>query len=73
MLYISEQPVDRSISGSAADRSAHISNASLTSNFGEKVPNKCQEDSNEDFGFDSMCTNCPNLAPKGYEISNPLS
>ncbi|CAJ2641268.1 unnamed protein product [Trifolium pratense] len=67
MLYISEQPVDRSISGSAADRSSRISNASLTSNFDENVPNECHENSNEDFGFDSMCTNCPNLAPKGYD------
>jgi hypothetical protein len=73
MLYISEQPVDRSISGSAADRSARISNASLTSTFGGKVPNECEENSNEDFGFDSMCTNCPNLAPKGYEVLNSLS
>jgi tRNA pseudouridine32 synthase len=68
MLYISEQTVDRSINGSTADRSARISDASLTSNFGEKVPKDCQENSNEEFSIDPMCTNCPNLAPKGYAI-----
>lgn len=68
MLYISEQPADRSINGSTADRSARISDVSLTSNFDEKMPNECQENSNEDFSLDPMCTNCPNLAPKGYEI-----
>ncbi|XP_073225365.1 RNA pseudouridine synthase 7 isoform X2 [Cicer arietinum] len=67
MLYISEQTVDRSINGSTADRSARIADASLTSNFSEEVPNDCQENSNGDFGFDPMCTNCPNLAPKGYD------
>lgn len=65
MLYISEQTVDRSIKGSSADRSARISDASLTSNFADEVPNECQENSNGDFTFDPMCTNCPNLAPKG--------
>lgn len=65
MLYISEQTVNRSSKGSAADRSARMSDASLTSSFGEKVPNKCQENSIGDFSFDPMCTNCPNLAPKG--------
>lgn len=57
--------VNRSIKGSTADRSARISDPSLTSNFAEEVPNECQENSNEDFIFDPMCTNCPNLAPKG--------
>lgn len=64
MLYISEQPIDRHIKGSGADRSARLSNASLTSNFDE-VLNEFEENSNGDFGVDSMCTNCPNLAPKG--------
>ncbi|XP_057423384.1 RNA pseudouridine synthase 7 [Lotus japonicus] len=66
MLYISEQPIDRHIKGSGADRSARLSNASLTSNFDE-VLNEFEENSNGDFGVDSMCTNCPNLAPKGYD------
>ncbi|KAI5404708.1 hypothetical protein KIW84_051751 [Lathyrus oleraceus] len=67
MLYISEQPVDRSINGSTADRSARISDVSLTSNLGEELPSECQENSNEDFSLDPMCTNCPNLAPNGYD------
>ncbi|KAH1126299.1 RNA pseudouridine synthase 7 [Glycine soja] len=67
MLYISEQTVDRSVKGLSADRSARISDVSLTSNFNEKVLNECEENSNGDFGIDPMCTNCPNLAPKGYD------
>lgn len=57
MLYISEQTVDRSVKGSSADRSARISD--------EKVLNECDENSYGDFSIDPMCTNCPNLAPKG--------
>ncbi|XP_061360895.1 RNA pseudouridine synthase 7 [Gastrolobium bilobum] len=67
MLYISEKIVDRSIKGSSADRSARTSDASLISNFDEKVLNECEENSNGDFSIDPMCTNCPNLAPKGYD------
>ncbi|KAJ1417875.1 Pseudouridine synthase, RsuA/RluB/C/D/E/F [Sesbania bispinosa] len=66
MLYISEQTIDRSIRGSGADRSACISDASMTSNVGEVI-NECEENSNGDFSIDPMCTNCPNLAPKGYD------
>ena len=65
MLYMSEQTVDRSSKGSSADRSARISDASLTSSCEEKVVNECEENSNGDFSIDPMCTNCPNLAPKG--------
>ncbi|XP_027330461.1 RNA pseudouridine synthase 7 isoform X1 [Abrus precatorius] len=67
LLYISEQTVDRSIKGLSADRSASITDASLKSNFEEKVLNECEENSNGDFSIDPMCTNCPNLAPKGYD------
>ncbi|XP_017422809.1 RNA pseudouridine synthase 7 isoform X3 [Vigna angularis] len=66
MLYLSEQTVDRSVKGWSADRSARISNVSLTSDLDE-VLNACEENSNEDFSIDPMCTNCPNLAPKGYD------
>ncbi|XP_019417834.1 PREDICTED: RNA pseudouridine synthase 7 isoform X2 [Lupinus angustifolius] len=67
MLYISDQTVDRSIKGSSADRSARMSDASLPSNFDEKVINECEENSDSDLSIDPMCTNCPNLAPKGYD------
>ncbi|XP_020232921.1 RNA pseudouridine synthase 7 isoform X2 [Cajanus cajan] len=67
MLYISEQTVDRSVKGLSADRSACISDASLASNFDDKVLNACEENSNGGFSIDPMCTNCPNLAPKGYD------
>ncbi|XP_047160683.1 RNA pseudouridine synthase 7 isoform X5 [Vigna umbellata] len=65
MLYLSEQTVDRSVKGWSADRSARISDVSLTSDLDE-VLNECEENSNEDFSIDPMCTNCPNLAPKGF-------
>ncbi|KAL2347078.1 hypothetical protein Fmac_001078 [Flemingia macrophylla] len=66
MLYMSEQSVDRSFKGLSADRSAHISDASMTLIFDE-VLNECEENSNGGFSIDPICTNCPNLAPKGYD------
>ncbi|CAJ1975094.1 unnamed protein product [Sphenostylis stenocarpa] len=65
MLYISDQTVDRSVKGLSADRSARISDVSLTSKF--ELLNECEENSNGDFCIDPMCTNCPNLAPIGYD------
>ncbi|KAF7834067.1 RNA pseudouridine synthase 7 [Senna tora] len=67
MLYLSEQTVDRSSKGSSADRSVLLSDAGLTSSIGEKELNECKGDSTGDFSIDPKCTNCPNLAPKGYD------
>ncbi|RYQ94142.1 hypothetical protein Ahy_B08g089025 isoform B [Arachis hypogaea] len=67
MLYISDETVDRSSKGSSADRSACTSATALTSSIEEKVVNDCEEKSNVGFSIDPMCTNCPNLAPKGYD------
>ncbi|KAI3763234.1 hypothetical protein L1987_53687 [Smallanthus sonchifolius] len=48
--------------------SAVKSNHSLKVNSNDNC--NCQpEDSIEDFGIDPMCTNCPNLAPIGYDGS----
>ncbi|KAJ6410465.1 hypothetical protein OIU84_007250 [Salix udensis] len=35
----------------------------LTNNSSDKY----EDSTKEDFDIDPMCTNCPNLAPKGYE------
>ncbi|XP_057729852.1 RNA pseudouridine synthase 7 isoform X2 [Arachis stenosperma] len=67
MLYISDETVNRSSKGSSADRSACTSATALTSSIEEKVVNDCEEKSNVGFSIDPMCTNCPNLAPKGYD------
>ncbi|GER44032.1 pseudouridine synthase family protein [Striga asiatica] len=55
MLYMSECVPLRSTEGSSADRAAN---------------NSCPffiDETVEDFPIDPMCTNCPNLAPKGYD------
>nr|DAD30480.1 TPA_asm: hypothetical protein HUJ06_009331 [Nelumbo nucifera] len=65
MLYLSEVIADRSIEGMSADRAAagrsSISTFPCSNRFDE------YENSGEDFSIDPMCTNCPNLAPKGYD------
>ncbi|KAI3806963.1 hypothetical protein L1987_22883 [Smallanthus sonchifolius] len=48
--------------------SAVKSNHSLKVNSNDNC-NSQPEDSIEDFGIDPMCTNCPNLAPIGYDGS----
>ncbi|WMV20967.1 hypothetical protein MTR67_014352 [Solanum verrucosum] len=63
MLYQSESVSSRAAEGLSADRAAAKSCSppdpiSRTSDMAN--------DSNEDFSIDPMCTNCPNLAPKGY-------
>lgn len=62
MLYMSEFVSSRAAEGLSADRAAAKSCSppdpiSRTSDM--------ENDSNEDFSIDPMCTNCPNLAPKG--------
>ncbi|KAK6794813.1 hypothetical protein RDI58_008266 [Solanum bulbocastanum] len=65
MLYLSEFVSSRSAEGLSADRAAAKSCSppdpiSRTSDMAN--------DSNEDFSIDPMCTNCPNLAPKGSRV-----
>lgn len=63
-LYLSENVTDRSTEGMSADRAAALSRHSLTRPTSENCHEE-SENSNEDFSIDPMCTNCPNLAPKG--------
>ncbi|KAL7114497.1 hypothetical protein ACP275_04G124800 [Erythranthe tilingii] len=56
LLYLSECVPNRSIEGFSADRAA--ANSAL-----EIKP----DNSAEDFDIDPMCTNCPDLPPKGYD------
>ncbi|XP_037491276.1 RNA pseudouridine synthase 7 isoform X2 [Jatropha curcas] len=61
-LYLSDHATTRSVEGMSADRAARISSYCLASQYNY---DKCEENSTEDFDVDPMCTNCPNLAPKG--------
>ncbi|KAA8540657.1 hypothetical protein F0562_024424 [Nyssa sinensis] len=64
-LYFSEFAPNHSIEGLTGDRVA-VSGHSLITNPCEDCLNEPKDDSSEDFSIDPMCTNCPNLAPKGY-------
>ncbi|KAK6127760.1 hypothetical protein DH2020_038469 [Rehmannia glutinosa] len=67
MLYLSECVPRCSIKGLSADRAAANSALPPTLNHCEiDVPHSTDEPV-EDFNIDPMCTNCPNLAPKGYD------
>ncbi|XP_010536597.1 PREDICTED: RNA pseudouridine synthase 7 [Tarenaya hassleriana] len=61
-LYLFEHGNDRSAKGTNADERVNCNlgerKISLPSDYGH---------SSEDFSIDPMCTNCPNLVPKGYE------
>ncbi|KAJ8772466.1 hypothetical protein K2173_027643 [Erythroxylum novogranatense] len=63
-LYLSEHVQNRSTNGRTADRAAFNSSNSPPSGNNSCKP---EENCEEDFSFDPMCTNCPNLAPKGYD------
>ncbi|RAL54275.1 hypothetical protein DM860_001403 [Cuscuta australis] len=65
-LYLSEC-IPRSKAGTSADRAANKSSHVLNpKNFGS---GSAANSGNEEFSNDPMCTNCPNLAPKGYDGS----
>ncbi|KAK6153919.1 hypothetical protein DH2020_013558 [Rehmannia glutinosa] len=68
MLYLSECVPRRSIEGLSADRAA--ANSVLPPKLDHceiDVPHSTDEPV-EDFNIDPMCTNCPNLAPKGRDV-----
>ncbi|PRQ16914.1 putative tRNA pseudouridine(32) synthase [Rosa chinensis] len=67
MLYLSKHVSDRSAEGIGADRAAANPDHSPASGVGENKSTS-HEDSSEDFSIDPMCSNCPNLAPKGYSV-----
>ncbi|XP_031112492.1 RNA pseudouridine synthase 7 [Ipomoea triloba] len=66
MLYLSEC-IPRSATGMSADRAAAKSGHSLKPTDIEGAAAESDSGPNEDFSIDPMCTNCPNLAPKGYD------
>ncbi|KAH9770081.1 RNA pseudouridine synthase 7 [Citrus sinensis] len=61
MLYLCEHVTHRE--GMSADRAAAYSHHSPPPVSSDK-----SESSSEDFSIDPMCTNCPNLAPKGFDL-----
>ncbi|XP_044494285.1 RNA pseudouridine synthase 7 isoform X2 [Mangifera indica] len=66
LLYLSEPVSERATQGMSADRSSY-SGHSLTSITHENCLDR-DDNSSEEFSIDPMCTNCPNLAPKGYDV-----
>ncbi|XVF08649.1 hypothetical protein REPUB_Repub07fG0020700 [Reevesia pubescens] len=65
MLYCSDNVVDRSTLGMTADRAAALSGSSPATSC--ENHNEGYKYCSEDFSIDPMCTNCPNLAPNGYD------
>uniref|UniRef100_A0A2P2KY15 RNA pseudouridine synthase 7 n=2 Tax=Rhizophora mucronata TaxID=61149 RepID=A0A2P2KY15_RHIMU len=64
-LYLSEHVTDCSAEGMGADRAACSSRSCAKYENGHS--SKSEGNCKEDFTIDPMCTNCPNLAPKGYD------
>lgn len=64
MLYLGKSIGGRSTEGTSADRAAARLRDPLSSETSEVNEDPVQEWSS-DFSNDPMCTNCPNLAPKG--------
>ncbi|XP_048138423.1 RNA pseudouridine synthase 7-like isoform X2 [Rhodamnia argentea] len=62
MLYLSEQRTNRSAEGMVADKAVCLSPESSVSDTWQ---NKKGDEPCVEFSTDPMCTNCPNLAPKG--------
>ncbi|XP_022988439.1 RNA pseudouridine synthase 7-like [Cucurbita maxima] len=66
-LYLTKETSGRSVQKTTADGAAAISACSRARDIQEDCVHARNEKSNEDFRIDPMCTNCPNLAPKGYD------
>lgn len=64
-LYLCTDSNLRTVQGMSADRAASISVLSTDSTHTENPTNEHTKNSVKDFIVDPMCTNCPNLAPKG--------
>ncbi|GAB2289365.1 hypothetical protein Dimus_023672 [Dionaea muscipula] len=67
MLYLSESIASRSTKGTSAERAAAASNMSNSLSNTHVCQDEIEEIHSEDFSIDPMCTNCPTLAPKGYD------
>ncbi|KAG7023047.1 RNA pseudouridine synthase 7, partial [Cucurbita argyrosperma subsp. argyrosperma] len=66
-LYLTKETSGRSVQKTSTDGAAAISACSRAGDIEEDCVNARNEKSNEDFRIDPMCTNCPNLGPKGYD------
>lgn len=64
-LYLTQEASGRSLGKTTADRAAAISARSSEPDIEEDCFNARKDNSSEEFSIDPMCTNCPNLAPKG--------
>lgn len=69
MLYRSEDVPSRSANGVGADRAASGTCKPPMSNS-HKDDSFAEDSASEEFSIDPMCTNCPNLPPKGYGFSH---
>lgn len=67
-LYLSESVPHRSLEGLSADRAAANSGLPSKANHYENNEPGSADEPAEDFNIDPMCTNCPNLPPKGYDV-----
>ncbi|CAH9109102.1 unnamed protein product [Cuscuta europaea] len=65
-LYLFES-IPRSATEISADRGAAMSGHVLKPRNIGSDGGESDSGPNEDFSYDPMCTNCPNLAPKGYD------
>lgn len=62
MLYLSEQRTNCTAEGMVSDKAAGLSSKSGVSDTWQ---NEKEEEPCIEFSNDPVCTNCPNLAPKG--------
>lgn len=67
MLYLSETAVSRSTQGMSSDRADVTRMNKLPFGFDDdEFAEVTEMHLDEEFSIDPMCTNCPDLAPKGY-------
>ncbi|XP_057767531.1 RNA pseudouridine synthase 7 isoform X3 [Salvia miltiorrhiza] len=67
-LYLSESVPSRSLEGLGADRAAANSGLAPKVMHCEINESGSADEPAEDFNIDPMCTNCPDLPPKGYDV-----
>lgn len=67
MLYLYEHVAPPSTEGVSSDRAAAKSMHSQETNNNQLLAPESNNEPNNDFDIDPMCTNCPNLEPKGYD------
>lgn len=65
MLYLSSDGPLRSAKGASADRAA-LGTSELPISDSRQDDSYAEDALGEGYSIDPMCTNCPNLSPKGY-------